>query len=186
LRSLKGANELTPVYQETIALYEERLSNSEAHRYELEDAVKSLEDQVKKSSEPISPAVIAARATTAAQIDNQTLHEQVTHLQKKVTTLEEQLDDARSAQERDEQAVMARITRFRDNEIQFRKDLAEARRQNDEISKAEVVARARVEEVTEALRESDLALEDARAEIETLRVEVSVSATFIWRGAPIR
>ena len=130
---------------------------------------------MKKSSEPISPAIIAARATTAAQIDNQTLHEQVTHLQKKVSTLEEQLDDARSAQERDEQAVMTRITRFRDNEIQFRKDLSEARRQNEEISKAEAVARARVEEVTEALRESDLALEDARAEIETLRVEVSVS-----------
>ncbi len=89
--------------QETIALYEERLSNSEARRYDLEDAIRSLEDQLKKQAEPISAAELHARANTAAQIDNETLQEQVSHFQKRVSNLEEQLDEVRVAQERDEQ-----------------------------------------------------------------------------------
>ncbi len=41
--------------------------------------------------------------------------------------------------------------------------------------RAETAVRARIDEMTEALRESDLALEDARAEIETLRGDIAVS-----------
>ena len=161
--------------QETIALYEERLNSSEATRYDLEDTVKSLEEQLKRQSEPLDPAALTAHATMAAQIDNETLKDQVSHLQKKVTNLEEQLDDARLAAERDEQTVMARITRFRETEVLLKKDISAAKAENEEVAKAEAAVRGRVEELTEALRESHAALEDARAEIETLRVDVSVS-----------
>lgn len=141
----------------------------------MEDLVKSLEEEVKKQAQPISPSDLALRATTAARIDNESLQEQIIHLQKKVSTLEEQLDDSRAAQERDEQAVMARIARFRETEAQLRNDIVLVRREQENLAAAELGSRTRVAEVTEALRESDLALEDARAEIETLRVEVSVS-----------
>ncbi|KAF8324452.1 uncharacterized protein EI90DRAFT_2977087 [Cantharellus anzutake] len=166
-------DELRLAGQETIALYEERLSNSEARRYDLEDVIKSLEEQLKKQAEPISAAELQARANTAAQIDNETLQEQVKHFQKRISNLEEQLDEARAAQERDEQAIMTRVTRFREAEVQLKKEIALIKQENDEIARTEASARARVEEVTEALRESDLALEDARAEIETLRGDIA-------------
>ena len=156
-------------------MYEERLSSSEARRYDLEDAIRSLEEQLKKQAEPISAAELQARANTAAQIDNETLQEQVLHFQKRIGNLEEQLDEARLAQERDEQATRTRIARFRDAEVQLKKEIAVIKQEKDHLASAETAARSRIDEVTEALRESDLALEDARAEIETLRGDIAVS-----------
>jgi chromosome segregation ATPase len=122
----------------------------------------------------LSSAELTARATTAAQIDNESLQEQVSHLQLKVAALEDQLHDARAASEAQEQGYAARLTRFREGESQLRKELEARNNEVKDLSKAEAAAKARVEEVTIALQESDSALEDARAEIETLRSDMAV------------
>jgi CAP-Gly domain-containing linker protein 1 len=161
--------------QETIALYEERLNASDTRRYEMEDLIQALEEQLRKQAEPVSPTALTQQANTAAQIDNETLREQATHLQKKILMLEEQLDDARASQERDDAAAQARITRYRENDAALRKDIAELKAEMDKNARAEMAARTRAEEIAEALRENGVALEDARAEIETLRSELAVS-----------
>ncbi|KAF8322255.1 hypothetical protein DL93DRAFT_2027534, partial [Clavulina sp. PMI_390] len=115
--------ELRLAGQETIALYEEKLNNAEGLRYDLEEAVKTLQDQLRKQAEPISKEEMTARATTAAQIDNETLQEQVDHLQSRIGTLEDQLHDARATSDAHEQAYTARMARFRESETQLKQDI---------------------------------------------------------------
>ncbi|KAG2036140.1 hypothetical protein BDR03DRAFT_1057660 [Suillus americanus] len=174
-------DELRQAGQETIALYEERLSTADSRRYELEDRVVFLEDQVKKASTPLSPSAVLQRATSAAEIDNENLREQVQHLQRKLATLEDSLEDAHAVSEREEAAVRERIKRFKDKEDVMRNELNEGRKTVEQVLKAEALAKVRVEEVEEALRESTLALENAQAEIEILRSDVAVSG--LLRGA---
>ncbi|KAG2345466.1 hypothetical protein BDR05DRAFT_981848 [Suillus weaverae] len=168
-------DELRQAGQETIALYEERLSTADSSRYELEDRVVFLEDQVKKASTPLSPSAVLQRATSAAEIDNENLREQVQHLQRKLTALEDSLEDAHAVSEREEAAVRERIKRFKDKEDVMRCELNEGRKTVEQVLKAEALAKVRVEEVEEALRESTLALENAQAEIEILRSDVAVA-----------
>ncbi|KAG1765492.1 hypothetical protein EV702DRAFT_1204525 [Suillus placidus] len=168
-------DELRQAGQETIALYEERLSTADSSRYELEDRVVFLEDQVKKASTPLSPSAVLQRATSAAEIDNENLREQVQHLQRKLIALEDSLEDAHAVSEREEAAVRERIKRFKDKEDVMRCELNEGRKTVEQVLKAEALAKVRVEEVEEALRESTLALENAQAEIEILRSDVAVA-----------
>lgn len=150
------------------------MSESESRRYDLEDLVQSLEEQLKKHAEPLSPAALAQRATTAAQIDNENLREQISHLQKNILNLQDQLEDVHATQERDEATIKVRITRFKENEVALKKEVTEARVEVDRVAKAESAARTRVDELMEALRENGVALENARAEIEGLRAEIVV------------
>jgi CAP-Gly domain-containing linker protein 1 len=129
---------------------------------------------LRTQAEPISTAELTARATTAAQIDNETLQEQVTHLQSRISFLDDQLHDARAAADAHEQAYAARMTRFRESEVQLKKDLEIAIAEKGTFINAEATALARVQEISTALQESDAALEDARAEIELLRSDMAV------------
>ncbi|KAG0707304.1 hypothetical protein DFH29DRAFT_896773 [Suillus ampliporus] len=168
-------DELRQAGQETIALYEERLSAADSRRYELEDRIVFLEDQVKKASTPLSPSAVLQRASSAAEIDNENLREQVQHLQRKLATLEDSLEDTRAVSEREEAAMRERIKRFKDKEDAMRSELNEGRKTVEQVLKAETLAKGRVEEVEEALRESTLALQNAQAEIENLRSDVAVA-----------
>lgn len=56
----------------------------------------------------------------------------------------------------------------------MRNELTEGRKAVEQVAKAEALAKNRIEEVEEALRESTLALENARAEIEVLRTDAAV------------
>ncbi|KAF8135507.1 hypothetical protein EV363DRAFT_797597 [Boletus edulis] len=167
-------DELRQAGQETIALYEERLSVADSRRYELEDRIIALEDQLRKVATPPSPGFAAQHATSALEIDNETLREQVQHLQKKLSMMEDTLEDARAAAEREEVSMRDRIKRFKEKEESMRNELTEGRKAVEQVAKAEVLAKGRIEEVEEALRESTLALENARAEIEILRTDVTV------------
>ena len=161
--------------QETIGLYEERLGNSETKRYELEDLVTSLEEQLRTAARPSSPTSLAKYASSAAQIENETLQDQVSHLQNKIRTLEDMVEDARAAAERDEVVVRERIKRYKDKEEVMKKEATEARKEVERLIRAEEQTRQRLGEIEEAFRENHLTLENARAEIETLRGELAVS-----------
>lgn len=174
-RELGGQiDELRQAGQETIALYEERLSAADGKRYELEDHITVLEEQVRKANLPLSPGA-TSRSATAAEIDNETLREQVQHLQKKLSTVEDTLEDLRAASEREEANIREKIMRFKEKEDAMRSELNEGRKTVEQVLKSETLVKCRVEELEEALRESTLALQNAQAEIETLRSDVAAA-----------
>jgi chromosome segregation ATPase len=117
---------------------------------------------------------------SAAEIDNETLREQVQHLQKNISMLEEIIEDSRANEEKAKANALEQIKRSQEKVESMRKELSEGRKEVDRISRAEVGARSKIEEVEEALRESTMALESARAETETLRSELAVSALFLF------
>ena len=147
---------------------------ADARRYELEDQLAALEEQVRQQARPQSPGAAARQASSAAEIENEMLRDQVQHLQKKLATLEDTLEETRAANERDDAAVHDRLRRYKEREEGIRKELAEGRQEAERLRKAEEQARVRVAEVEEAFRENAVTLENARADIETLRSEVAV------------
>ena len=157
-------------------MYEERLSAADSNRYELEDRISFLEDQARKEANSMSAS---RQASSAAEIDNEALRDQVQHLQKQTQTLEDMLEDVQAAAEREEITVRERIRRYKEKEEAMKRELNAGRKEVEQMLKSEAAARGRVEENEEALRESTLALENARAEIEDLRSEIVVSI-FVW------
>ncbi|KAJ7262294.1 hypothetical protein B0H12DRAFT_1321913 [Mycena haematopus] len=166
-------DELRQAGQETIALYEERLSAVDREKEELEARVATLEARTRAATRSPSPNAASKVASSATEIDNETLRDQVVHLQKKVAKLEDALEDAHAASERDEAALGERMRRLKDKEEAAKKELSEGRKEVERMIKSEASARRRVEEVEEALQESTVALEDARAEVEGLRAELT-------------
>ncbi|KAF8973365.1 hypothetical protein BDZ97DRAFT_1780925 [Flammula alnicola] len=164
-------DELRVAGQETIALYEERLSAANSQRYELEYRISSLESSLKSLATEERPQEHVA--SSATQIDNETLRDQVQHLQKKSAKLEEQLEETRATLERDVSTYQDKISRIRLDDEQRKRDLSFKTREVEQLLKSEASARHRVEEIEEALRESTVALENARGEVEVLRAELA-------------
>ena len=142
----------------------------------MEDHIASLEEQLRQQAPPPSPGTLARHASSAAEIDNEMLRDQVQHLQKKISSLEDLLEEARSSSENLEVATHDRLKKYKEREETMRKEVADNRKEVERVKRAEEVALARVEEIEEALRENTVALENARAEIEGLRLEVAVSS----------
>ncbi|CAE7228380.1 unnamed protein product [Rhizoctonia solani] len=176
--------ELRLAGQETIALYEERISGMEGRRYELEDLVAELETQVETLKK--NGAVPRPGGTTAAEIDNESLREQVSHLQRRLGTLEDQLEDARAQAEREDQSSQARIAKAKEGEQTAWKECLELRKEVDNLKRDEGLAKAKIEELVEALREGAVTLEAARGDVEGLRAEVadleSLKTTTVQEG----
>jgi len=162
-------------------LYEERLRSTELKRYELEDKVTDLEAklsvQVARSPQPNNST------PTMVQIENEGLQDQVVHLQKKVSTLEDMLEDSRASAEKEETLIRDRMRRVKEKEDAMKKEIGDSRKEVERVLKAEAAARNRVEEIEEALRESTIALENAQAEIEGLRADLDVSVHLPLRSS---
>ena len=141
----------------------------------MEDLIATLEEQLQAQARPVSPSTMARQASSALEIDNESLREQVQHLQKRLGTLEDMLEEARAATEREESAGRERIIQFKEREDALRKEMEEHQKEVERVAKSEESARARVADLEEALRENTVALENARAEIEVLRTEIAVS-----------
>ncbi|KAK0499220.1 hypothetical protein EDD18DRAFT_1350645 [Armillaria luteobubalina] len=143
-------DELREAGQETIALYEERLRATDVQKYEMQDRLAELDG-----------------------IDNETLRDQVLHLQKKIAGLEDMVEDGRVAAEREEGAWRERMKKAKEEKDAMRRELGEGRREAERARTSEEEERGRRGEVEEALRESMTALEEARAELEGLRSELA-------------
>jgi DNA repair exonuclease SbcCD ATPase subunit len=162
--------------QETIALYEEKLSEADSKRWELEDLIRELEEKARKQKRSVSPTAVSRVLSEADQIDNEMLREQVIHFERKVSQLEAQLDNVRDTAEKEEQLMRTRIIKYKENDATLKRELLEARSEVETRKRAEIAGKARLEELEEALRENGVALENARAEIEGLRTELGVSS----------
>ncbi|KAF8919442.1 hypothetical protein CPB85DRAFT_1276670 [Mucidula mucida] len=167
-------DELRQAGQETIALYEERLRACDVQRYELEDHVAELEARL-RATPPLSaslPAALATPTITGTEIDNETLRDQVVHLHKKIATLEDMIEDSRVAADKEEVALRDKMRRVKEKEDAMRREVNDGKKEAEAALQREEMARGRIEEIEEALRESTVALENARAEVEALRIEV--------------
>ncbi|KAI0309079.1 hypothetical protein OF83DRAFT_1288737 [Amylostereum chailletii] len=158
--------------QETIALYEERLSEADSRRYELEDEISSLQEKLRIQAEPSSPASKARMLSSAAEIENESLRDQIAHLQKKAIAQEDMLEEARAVADREELVIGEKLKRYKEKEDGLRKQLSDKEKEVERVMKSEATARARIEEIEEGFRESTVALENAQAEIEGLRAEI--------------
>ena len=93
------------------------------------------------------------------------LRDQVQHLQKRIATLEDELEDTRATYEREEAAIHERIKRYKEREEVVRKELAEGKKQkcgavveeDDEV--VEVVPKKKKAENEEAEKETTLVWE---------------------------
>ena len=147
-------------------------------RYDLQHRISMLETKLSSmAAEELTRETASPAASSATQIDNETLRDQVQHLQRKSAKLEEQLDDARAALERDASSYQDKIARIRLEDEQRKRDLSLKSRELEQSLKTEANARNRIEEIEEALRESTVALETTRGEVEVLRAELTVSQT---------
>ncbi len=147
-------DELRSAGQETIALYEDRLSAADARRYELEDMVGTLQDKLNALARPLSPGTMARHASEAAQIDNENLREQAAHLQRRITSLEELLEDTRTAARAEESTLRSKLEKQRETELLARKEVEMSKGRIEECRRGEAVYRSRIEELETALREN--------------------------------
>lgn len=88
--------------------------------------------------------------------------------------MEDALEDAQASAEREESIMQERMKRLKEKEDAMKKELNDGRKETEQILKSEAKAKSRIEEIEEALRESTVALENARAEVENLRSELAV------------
>jgi len=148
-------------------------------RYDLENRIASLETSLRtmaanersqESQDQTSPSV-----PSATQIENESLREQVAYLQTRAEKLEEKLEEVRASSEREIMDYRTELETLRHEEEQAKAEVGLQAREIEKTIKAETAARLRVEEIEEALRESTVALENARGEVETLRYELTVS-----------
>ena len=165
--------------QETIALYEERLSAAESLRYEHEQHISSLDATLRSMKAGEGSRESASQITlSATQIDNERLQEQLRHYSERCTKLEEKLEDARATLERDGHIYQEKIAQLRHDDGQRKRDLAAKTKEVEQLMKSEGLVRLRVEEIEEALRESTVALESTRAELEMHRAELAVTVLY--------
>jgi chromosome segregation ATPase len=165
--------------QATIALYE-------SEKFKLDDKIRTLEEKLAKVREerdqaqelaaqrPPSPSSRAKAAVSAAEIDNETLNAQVKHLQNKINNLEEELDERRAELESEAESWNQKVQKGREAE-KIQVELVKSLRGEIGDYKSQATsAKNRIGELEGALKETQVALEGARAEIETLRVEAAV------------
>lgn len=181
----KEIDELKEAGQETITLYELRLEEAAEHQ---QLAVEEVEDKMRQLQSKAQAAIAEAErqkdaalqdggartsggVRSAAEIEKESLTEQLSHAQDKLLSTEDQLAEANSSLEAEREAGKRRKEKALEADTRWK---AEVKKLKDEIEKlvAEVrEARDKSDELAEALEERGAALESERAELETLRAE---------------
>lgn len=179
-------DDLTDAGRQMISLNESKQFELEERIRGLEDKNRSLDEKLQKAREeherallPPSPSTRQREAATAAEIDNETLNAQVKHLQNKLNLLEEELEEARAQAEADMETWKGKMNRVKDGEKVAKEEIVILKTEIKELKEQANGARGKIGELEGALKENHIALEGARAEIESLRTEAAVS------GAPI-
>ncbi|KAL9935276.1 hypothetical protein V8E36_005624 [Tilletia maclaganii] len=131
---------------------------------------REAEDEARSASGGAGTSGI--QAPTAITIENESLREQLAHLQEKVGSLEEELALANVQAETDREAIQAKAQRVAENEANLKAEIKKIKAEADRLAKEERAARQRIEDLNDVVEESKAALETERAEVERLRAEV--------------
>ncbi|KAK0521023.1 hypothetical protein OC842_006912 [Tilletia horrida] len=114
----------------------------------------------------------AGMPTTALSIENETLREQVSHLQERLGSVEEELALANMQAETDREAMQQKSQRIVENEANLKAEIKKLKAEIDRVNKEERAARQRIDDLNEVVEESKTALETERAEVERLRADL--------------
>jgi methyl-accepting chemotaxis protein len=184
---------LKPSPTTSFSLYELRVEEAQAEgRLQLDDAEDRLRQLQQRAQEAIATAeaqkdealsrLTATGATpTAAIIENESLQAQLDHSRDQLLTLEDQLQEARSALRTETESARKRKDKYLDTESKLR---AEIKKLKSELGLAEIQAREakdKVEELHEVLEQRSTAQEAERFELEALRAEAGQEANGFGR-----
>lgn len=152
------------------SLYEERINETEQHRLETEERMHQLEQHAQAAiaaAEAQRDAASSGRggASTAAEIDNENLREQLSHVRGKFASLEDQLAEANAALEQEQASALRRKERAAEIETNLKKEVKKLKAEVERLSKVEAEHKERADELHDALAESKVALENERAEV---------------------
>lgn len=159
--------------QQIIELNENKQFQFEMQLRELEEKLAKATEEAAAAKAKVNAAPADAKPRTAAEIDNETLTDQIKHLQSRILHLEEQLEDARGQAETDSDAWQAKFNKSRDAEKAVEAEVQRSKAEIVKLNKEATATKERIAELQGALSENQVALESARAEIETLRQEAT-------------
>lgn len=163
-----------------VEAYEVKLGDANVKRFALENTVRSLEDQLvealRRATESSSAENVKS-ADTAAQIDNENLKAQVAHQQKKIASLEDQIEELQVQIEKDGENTLKIIEKAKESDRRLREDIATARAEILNLREAVSKGKDRVAELEHALKDQASTLAGAQAEIESNRVDLAVSVS---------
>ncbi|GAA5914168.1 hypothetical protein JCM6882_004944 [Rhodosporidiobolus microsporus] len=168
--------------------YEEKIAEIELARLEAVELAETLQLQLdgqpappssasRSNSPTLSRSLSSSHASAAEAIDAENTRAELEHLRSKVSTLEEQLEDARMALEQEVTDAKKRRTRAGEVEALLKGEIKSLKEALDRSAKAEQRSAARLQELQEALHESQATLEAERSELEGLRHDASGDAT---------
>jgi CAP-Gly domain-containing linker protein 1 len=169
---LKAAGEEAfDIFQKEQALSNEIIQETENKLVMLEaraqEAIVEVERQRDEALQGIKP-------TSVAEIDHQSLQEQLSRAQKRIIVLEDEIAEIGTVMQQEREASVRRKDRFAEIESRYKVDMAKLKADYKRVTSTEAEARTRIEELMEALEESRAALENERAELEILRTEALV------------
>ncbi|KAE8271375.1 hypothetical protein A4X09_0g956 [Tilletia walkeri] len=118
----------------------------------------------------------AGMAPTAITIENESLREQLSHLQEKVGSLEEELALANVQAETEREAVQHKGQRLAEKEANLQAEIKKLKAEVERVNKGERAARQRIDDLNDVVEESKTALETERAEVERLRADLLSSS----------
>lgn len=156
-----------------VEAYEIKLGDANVKRFALENTIRGLEDQVAELNRQASTAEVSKTADTAAQIDNENLKAQVAHQQKKISSLEDQIEELQAQLEKDGENAIRIIDKAKEAERRLRQDLATAKSEIAALRESVTKGKDRIAELEHALHDQASALANAQAEIESNRVDLA-------------
>lgn len=156
-----------------VEAYEIKLGDANVKRFALENTIRGLEDQVAELNRRASTAEVSKTADTAAQIDNENLKAQVAHQQKKISSLEDQIEELQVQLEKDGENAIRIIEKAKEAERRLRQDLASAKSDIAALRESVAKGKDRIAELEHALHDQAGTLASAQAEIESNRVDLA-------------
>jgi CAP-Gly domain-containing linker protein 1 len=160
-------------------VYEKKLGDAQHKQYQQDTIIRELEDKIaealmKQNAPPLTPSQVAREAETAAEIENENLKAQVEHQQKKITGLEDQIDEMQVQLEKEAEVALKNNEKYLTNERKYKDDMSQQRQDmaglREQISKG----KDRIADLEHALKDQAKTLAGAQAEIESNRLDLAV------------
>lgn len=172
--------------QDLCAVYEERLREVEEDKQAIQRALQDREADLSAAKEkaqgsedsiqpPLPPNAMPQTSPAAMAIDNENLRADNEHMRDRIHKLEEQLDDLRYTLESETDRAREKRVQGSEVEATLRQEIEELKSTLEKAHKGEGEVSQHIQQLETALKESQRALENERAELETLRVDSSTS-----------
>lgn len=182
---IQEVDDLKSAGQEALDMYVTAQASSDERIVELENSLHLLEaraqEAIAEAERQRDDAVrqagdmsTSAKASAVAEIDQQSLQQQLEQAQSRVTHLEDQVAEVNALVLQERVDHSKRREKHVESEGKLKEDVSRYRGAVQHLERSEAEARNRIQELTDALEERRTTLENERAELETLRAEALI------------